>query len=131
MATGNQPNQGHVTASSSSLELERHRRRSCMDPAVVAGRWGARASRMHLQATGVTQVQKEVVATGTRLQPAAVHRDQARCGRRRRRDSVPKTSAKFPDKNLAEALQRVPGVVISREFGEGERVNIRAARTRA
>jgi iron complex outermembrane receptor protein len=32
---------------------------------------------------------------------------------------------KFPDKNLAEALQRIPGVVINREFGEGERVNIR------
>ena len=35
---------------------------------------------------------------------------------------------KFPDKNVAEALQRVPGVVINREFGEGERV---AARHRA
>ena len=32
---------------------------------------------------------------------------------------------KFPDKNLAEALQRVPGVVVNREFGEGERVNLR------
>ncbi len=32
---------------------------------------------------------------------------------------------KFPDKNLAEALQRVPGVTISRDFGEGERVNLR------
>ena len=32
---------------------------------------------------------------------------------------------KFPDKNVAEALQRVPGVVINREFGEGERVNVR------
>jgi iron complex outermembrane receptor protein len=32
---------------------------------------------------------------------------------------------KFPDKNVAEALQRVPGVSISREFGEGERVSIR------
>src|SRR5882762_10183561 len=32
---------------------------------------------------------------------------------------------KFPDKNLAEALQRVPGVVINREFGEGERINLR------
>src|SRR5215813_228678 len=32
---------------------------------------------------------------------------------------------KFPDKNLAEALQRVPGIVISREFGEGERINLR------
>jgi iron complex outermembrane receptor protein len=32
---------------------------------------------------------------------------------------------KFPDKNVAEALQRVPGIVINREFGEGERVNLR------
>jgi len=32
---------------------------------------------------------------------------------------------KFPDKNVAEALQRVPGVVINREYGEGERVSLR------
>lgn len=32
---------------------------------------------------------------------------------------------KFPDKNVAEALQRVPGIVINREFGEGERVALR------
>ncbi|HSD69348.1 MAG TPA: TonB-dependent receptor, partial [Woeseiaceae bacterium] len=32
---------------------------------------------------------------------------------------------KFPDQNVAEALQRVPGVVINREFGEGERPSIR------
>jgi iron complex outermembrane receptor protein len=32
---------------------------------------------------------------------------------------------KFPDKNLAESLQRIPGIVINREFGEGERVNLR------
>ena len=32
---------------------------------------------------------------------------------------------KFPDKNLAEAIQRLPGVVINREYGEGERVSIR------
>lgn len=32
---------------------------------------------------------------------------------------------KLPDKNLAEAVQRVPGVVINREFGEGERVSLR------
>ena len=32
---------------------------------------------------------------------------------------------KFPDKNLAEALQRVPGVVTQRDFGEGERINLR------
>ncbi|PSJ43520.1 TonB-dependent receptor [Allosphingosinicella deserti] len=32
---------------------------------------------------------------------------------------------KFPDKNAAEALQRIPGIVINREFGEGERVSLR------
>ncbi|MBB5518735.1 TonB-dependent receptor [Amphiplicatus metriothermophilus] len=32
---------------------------------------------------------------------------------------------KFPDKNVAESLSRVPGVVINREFGEGERVSLR------
>lgn len=32
---------------------------------------------------------------------------------------------KFPDKNVAEALQRLPGIVINREFGEGERVALR------
>jgi iron complex outermembrane receptor protein len=32
---------------------------------------------------------------------------------------------KFPDKNVAEALQRIPGIVINREFGDGERVSLR------
>lgn len=33
--------------------------------------------------------------------------------------------AKFPDLNLAEALQRLPGVAINREAGEGRRVSLR------
>jgi TonB-dependent receptor len=32
---------------------------------------------------------------------------------------------KFPDKNVADALQRMPGVIISRDGGEGSRVSIR------
>jgi iron complex outermembrane receptor protein len=32
---------------------------------------------------------------------------------------------KFPDKNVAESLQRVTGITIQRDFGEGERVAIR------
>src|SRR6476661_8591294 len=32
---------------------------------------------------------------------------------------------KFPDKNVGEALQRVPGIVVNREFGEGEKVSLR------
>jgi iron complex outermembrane receptor protein len=31
----------------------------------------------------------------------------------------------FPDKNVAEALQRLPGIVTTRDFGEGERINVR------
>ncbi|TNE62333.1 MAG: TonB-dependent receptor [Alphaproteobacteria bacterium] len=34
---------------------------------------------------------------------------------------------KFPDKNVAESLQRVPGVTIQRQFGEGAGVSIRGA----
>ncbi|WP_042143764.1 MULTISPECIES: TonB-dependent receptor [unclassified Pseudoalteromonas] len=32
---------------------------------------------------------------------------------------------KFPDQNVAESLQRITGVSISRNFGEGERISIR------
>lgn len=32
---------------------------------------------------------------------------------------------KFPDKNVAESLQRVPGVTVQRQFGEGSAVSIR------
>jgi len=32
---------------------------------------------------------------------------------------------KFPDKNVADALQRVPGVVVTREGGEGKNVSVR------
>ncbi|MBO6227951.1 MAG: TonB-dependent receptor plug domain-containing protein, partial [Shewanella sp.] len=34
---------------------------------------------------------------------------------------------KFPDKNVAESLQRIPGVTIQRQFGEGAGVSIRGA----
>jgi TonB-dependent receptor len=32
---------------------------------------------------------------------------------------------KFPDKNIADSLQRVPGIIIDRDGGEGSRVSIR------
>lgn len=38
---------------------------------------------------------------------------------------VAEDMAKFPDLNLAEALQRLPGVVINREAGEGRRITLR------
>ena len=33
--------------------------------------------------------------------------------------------SKFPDKNVADALQRVPGVIINRDGGEGKNVSVR------
>ena len=33
--------------------------------------------------------------------------------------------AKFPDQNLAESLQRVPGISISRDGGEGKQISVR------
>ena len=33
--------------------------------------------------------------------------------------------AKFPDTNLAESLQRIPGVVIDRDAGEGRNITVR------
>lgn len=33
--------------------------------------------------------------------------------------------SKFPDKNVADALQRVPGVIITRDGGEGKTVSVR------
>jgi iron complex outermembrane receptor protein len=38
---------------------------------------------------------------------------------------TPEDIGKFPDKNVAETLSRLPGVTISRDFGEGEGVTIR------
>lgn len=35
---------------------------------------------------------------------------------------------KFPDKNVADALQRVPGVIVSRDGGEGKSVSVRGLR---
>lgn len=66
----------------------------------------------------------EVVVTGIRgslRQSIAVKRDNVAIVDAISAEDV----GKFPDKNLAEALQRVPGVTISRDFGEGERVNLR------
>ena len=52
--------------------------------------------------------------------------------RRLKRDSViqkdvivAEDMAKFPDLNLAESLQRLPGVQINREAGEGRRISLR------
>jgi TonB-dependent receptor len=67
---------------------------------------------------------EEVVVTGFRGSLAAA--------RELKRDAaiasdviVAEDMAKFPDLNLAESLQRLPGVAINREGGEGRRVSLR------
>jgi outer membrane cobalamin receptor len=63
----------------------------------------------------------EVVVTGYRTSLA-----QARNAKRDAtiiKDSIAASDiAAFPDLNLAEALQRLPGVAINREAGEGRRI---------
>ena len=66
----------------------------------------------------------EIVVTG--------YRKSLRDARRIKRDAVIQKDvivaddiAKFPELNLAESLQRLPGVQITREAGEGRRISLR------
>jgi len=72
---------------------------------------------------GATQVE-EVVVTGFR---ASVER--AIAIKRNSNDMVDtivaEDIAKFPDNNLAESMQRVPGVTITRSGGEGSQISVR------
>ncbi|MDB5691056.1 MAG: TonB-dependent receptor [Alphaproteobacteria bacterium] len=88
------------------------------DPAPAAGAPPADASQT---ASGNGE---EIVVTGIR----AAQRNSLDA--KRRSDVVAdivsaEDIGKFPDKNVAEALQRVPGIVVNREFGEGEKVSLR------
>ncbi len=93
--------------------------------AIYAGNNPVQAQQPRPQAGGIAgEPIEEIVVTGIRRSIA----DSLTA--KRMADSVidvisAQDVGKFPDKNLAEAIQRVPGVVINREFGEGERVSIR------
>src|SRR5688572_32723769 len=67
---------------------------------------------------------EEVVVTGFRASlNKALEAKQAQVGSI---DSiVAEDIADFPDLNLAESLQRVPGVVITRDAGEGRQISVR------
>jgi iron complex outermembrane receptor protein len=73
---------------------------------------------------GATTEGGDVVVTGYRTSLA-----QARNSKRDAtiiKDSISASDiAAFPDLNLAEALQRLPGVAINREAGEGRRISLR------
>src|SRR4030095_3761312 len=92
--------------------------------AVTLALSGQTATVLAAQSTNSNQQIEEVVVTGIR--------GSLRQSLETKRESVGVVDAlkaedvgNSPDKTLAEALQRVPGIVISRDFGEGERVNLR------
>jgi iron complex outermembrane receptor protein len=86
---------------------------------LVAGQAGAQTT-----ATADASAGEDIVVTGIRESQAASIETK------RQSDVISdvitaEDIGKFPDKNVAESLQRIPGVVINREFGEGERVSVR------
>ncbi len=106
------------------MSTQRSTQRSTIIGAAVAlALTGAAAPAFAAQSTSAQPIE-EVVVTGIR--------SSLRQSIEAKREAVGVVEAltsedvgKFPDKNLAEALQRVPGIVVNREFGEGERVNLR------
>lgn len=75
-------------------------------------------------ATGANEPDGEIVITGIRgsvVQSIDAKRDSSVIADFLTAEDI----GQFPDRNVAEALQRVPGIVINREFGEGERVSLR------
>jgi iron complex outermembrane recepter protein len=110
---------------SSSRSISRDIKQILYGSAVVAGL--GTISVAHAQETGA--VTEEVVVTGIRysLQQSI----ETKRGASGVVDAISAEDVgKFPDKNLAEALQRIPGVALNREFGEGERINIRGTDAR-
>lgn len=74
--------------------------------------------------TAATQPESTVVVTGYRY---AIEKslDQKRDANSIVEVITAEDIGKFPDKNVADALQRVPGVIIDRSGGEGKNVSVR------
>ncbi|WP_236552805.1 TonB-dependent receptor [Sphingomonas sp. 8AM] len=66
----------------------------------------------------------DVVVTGYR-KSLGLARDIKKAANIQKDVIVAEDMAKFPELNLAESLQRVPGVQITREAGEGRRISLR------
>ncbi len=74
--------------------------------------------------SGNTAVDEEVLVTGIRAsQRGAI--DLKRTAGTMADAIVAEDVSQFPDKNMAEALQRITGVQMTRDFGEGRGINIR------
>ena len=89
----------------------------------AAGAMSAVAGVAALAASGGVTLE-EVVVTGYRSSL------QQSIGMKRDNDALldaitAEDIGKFPDKNVAESLQRVPGITVQRQFGEGAAVSVR------
>ncbi len=71
-----------------------------------------------------TEPLQEIVVTGFRSSLAKAI-DQKRDAFNVRESIMAEDIGKFPDLNIAESIQRVPGVAISREGGEGRNITLR------
>src|SRR3954462_10359558 len=76
------------------------------------------------QASATPESLEEVVVTGYR-QSLSVALDSKRASTDAIDSIVAEDIADFPDLNLAESIQRVPGVSIARDGGEGRQVSVR------
>lgn len=77
-----------------------------------------------LPESGSADAGADIVVTGYRSSLAAA-RDAKRDATIIKETIAASDIAAFPDLNLAEALQRLPGVAINREAGEGRRISLR------
>jgi len=85
----------------------------------------AAVSAVMAQGTTATQsVVEEVVVTGFR-QSLSLALDEKRDAIGAVDAIVAEDIADFPDLNLAESIQRIPGVSIERDAGEGKRISVR------
>ena len=82
----------------------------------AAGAWA--------QATPTQETLEEIVVTGFR-QSLSVALDAKREATGSIDAIVAEDIADFPDLNIAESIQRVPGVSIARDGGEGRQVSVR------
>jgi TonB-dependent receptor len=101
-------------------------------PAVITGLaicLGAAASTSAFAQEGASasdDVLEEIVVRGYRDSQAAA-RDIKRNSKNIVDAIVAEDIGKMPDENVAEALQRIPGLTITRDTGEGSQVSIRGA----
>lgn len=77
------------------------------------------------QAQTGNEVVEEVIVTGSYRESLASALNSKRNSANVKESIVAEDIGKMPDLNLSESLQRVPGVAITREGGEGRQVSVR------